>query len=582
MKTNNKQLAQFLLDSGLVEEKDIQSAQKNTTGEKWADTLVSSEKITDEQLSKAYAYINGIPYVNLENVFIPKDVLRIIPESIARKNNIVAFQQDKGKLKVAMLDPDDLPVIDFIRKKTESKIVPCLTSKQSIRKILNQYQKSLQTEFGEIIEKNSQTALVKNSGKEDLEKMATDLPVVKIVNTLIKHAILQLASDIHIEPKEGGITIRYRIDGILHDIMELPNKILPFIVARIKVLSNLKLDEHRLPQDGRFKIADDNLNVSFRVSVIPVYGGEKIVMRIFDESSKGFTLEQIGMEGRDLELVQAALRKSNGMILISGPTGSGKTTTLYTIIDLLNSRQVNINTIEDPIEYRMPGVNQTQANAKIGLTFSSGLRSLLRQDPDIIMVGEIRDTETAEIAAHSAMTGHLVLSTVHTNSASGAFPRLIDMGVEPFLVASTLNLVIAQRLVRKVCPHCAISFKLDKEQIKTLEKKIDADTLKALLEKDHSISPKLEGVHSLEDITFRKGKGCDRCAQSGYKGRIGIFEVLEVDDEISKMITQEKSAVEIEEKVRSKGMRKIFEDGFLKAALGITTIEEILRVSDEQ
>ncbi|MEA3273530.1 MAG: GspE/PulE family protein [Patescibacteria group bacterium] len=581
MKTNNNQLAQFLLDSGLVKEKDIQSAQKNTPGEKWADALVSSEKITDEQLRKAHAYIAGIPYVNLENVFIPKEVLRIIPESIARKNNIVAFQQDKGKLKVAMLNPNDLPVIDFIRKKTESKIVPCLTSKQSIQKVLNQYQKSLQAEFGEIIETNSQTALVKNSEKEDLEKMATDLPVVKIVKTLIKHAILQLASDIHIEPKEDGITIRYRIDGILHDIMDLPKKILPFIVARIKVLSNLKLDEHRLPQDGRFKITDDNLNVSFRVSVIPVYGGEKIVMRILDESSKGFTLEQIGMEGRGLELVQAAVRKPNGMILISGPTGSGKTTTLYTIIDLLNSRQININTIEDPIEYRMSGVNQTQANAKIGLTFSTGLRSLLRQDPDVIMVGEIRDTETAEIAAHAAMTGHLVLSTVHTNSAAGAFPRLIDMGVEPFLVASTLNLVIAQRLVRKVCPHCATSFKLDKEQIKTLAKKMDVNALNTLLEKDPRISEKSGGAHSLEDITFRKGKGCDRCAQSGYKGRIGVFEVLEVDEEIAKMITQEKSAVEIEETVRNKGMRKMLEDGFLKAALGVTTIEEVLRVADE-
>lgn len=581
MKNNDQQLIQFLLDSDLVGEKDIKEAQKNTTGEKWTDFLVSSKKITDEQLRKADAYVNGIPYVNLENIFIPKDVLRIIPESIAKKNNIVAFQKDKDKLKVAMIDPDDLPVIDFIRKKTESKIIPCLTSKQSIQKVLNQYQKSLQMEFGEIIEKNFQTALVKNKDKTDLEKIATDLPVIKIVNTLIKHAILQSASDIHVEPKEGGVIVRYRIDGILHDIMELPQKILPFIVARLKVLSSLKLDEHRLPQDGRFKIVDDSLNVSFRVSVIPVYGGEKVVMRILDESSKGLTLNQIGVEGRDLEIIEEAIRKPNGMILVSGPTGSGKTTTLYTIIDLLNSRKVNINTIEDPIEYRMPGVNQTQVNAKIGLTFSAGLRSLLRQDPDIIMVGEIRDTETAEIAAHAAMTGHLVLSTVHTNSAAGAFPRLIDMGIEPFLVASTLNLVIAQRLVRKVCPYCATSYNLDEKQAKVLEKKIDMEALNKFLKNDSRISEKLKNITSLKDISFRKGKGCDRCVQSGYKGRLGIFEVIEVDDEISKMITQEKSANEIEDRVREKGMRKMFEDGFLKAVLGITTLEEVLRAAEE-
>ena len=436
-----------------------------------------------------------------------------------------------------------------------------MASQSSIGKVLNQYQKSLEAEFGEIIEKNSQTALIKGSGTKDLAKAATDLPVVKIVSTLIKHAIVQLASDIHVEPNEEGVIVRYRIDGMLHDIMTLPKEILPFIVARIKVLSSLKLDEHRLPQDGRFKITNDNLNVSFRVSVIPVYGGEKVVMRVLDESSKGLTLEQIGLDGELLEIVQRNIRRPNGMILISGPTGSGKTTTLYTMVDLLNSREVNINTIEDPIEYRMPGVNQTQVNPKIGLTFAIGLRALLRQDPDIMLVGEIRDKETAEISAHAAMTGHLVLSTIHTNSAAGAFPRLVDIGIEPYLVASTVNLVIAQRLVRKVCPNCVTSFKLDKEQIESLGKILDFNSLLEIVKNDPRIPEEIVKSASIEEMLFKKGAGCERCNNSGYKGRIGIFEILEVDEEIAKMVTQEKSMGELEKQAKSKGMKLMLEDG---------------------
>jgi type IV pilus assembly protein PilB len=583
MPKTNDQLAQFLLDSGLVTKTEIEEAQKAVPSKKWAQFLVEKKIISDEQLHKAYAYVNGIPYVDLENVLISKEVLRVIPESIARKNNIVAFQKEDGRLKVAMLDPDNLPVIDFIRKKTEFKIIPCLTSQKSIAKVLNQYQKSLQAEFGEIIEKNSQTALIKNGGssEDDLKKAAADLPVVKIVNTLIKHAILQLASDIHIEPLEEGMIVRYRIDGILHDTMNLSKEILPFIVARIKVLANLKLDEHRLPQDGRFKMAEENADISFRVSILPVYGGEKVVMRVLDESSKGLTLEQMGMDGKALEAVQVAFRRPNGMILVSGPTGSGKTTTLYTVLDILNSREVNISTVEDPIEYRMPGVNQTQVMAKIGLTFSAGLRSLLRQDPDIIMVGEIRDAETAEIAAHAAMTGHLVLSTIHTNSAAASLPRLIDMGVEPFLVATTLNVVIAQRLVRKICPNCQENYRLDKDQLNSLSQMADLNQLITFLKKDPRSAKEAAKMKNLTSIDFRHGKGCERCNQTGYKGRAGVFEVLEVDDEIAKMISKGQNSLDIETRAREKGMRTMFEDGFLKAILGITTIEEVLRVTRE-
>ena len=581
MKTDNKKLAQFLVDSGLLELQDIEKAEQEAGEKSWTKHLTDKGKISEEQLSKAYAYITGIPYVNLDNVFIPKNVLRIIPESIAKKNNIVAFQKEKGRIKVAMLDPEDLPVIDFIRKKTGVKIVPCLTSRESIHKVLNQYQKSLRVEFSEIIDKNSRTALAKNEGEQDLKKVATDLPVIKIVDTLIKHAILQQASDIHIEPNEEGVVVRYRIDGILHDAMTLPKEILPFVVARVKVLSNLKLDEHRLPQDGRFKMLDEDLNYSFRVSVIPVYGGEKVVMRILNESSKGLTLEQVGFEGRALEIVQSNIRKPHGMVLISGPTGSGKTTTLYTMIDIVNSREVNISTVEDPIEYRMPGVNQTQVNSKIGLTFSAGLRSLLRQDPDIIMVGEIRDSETAEIAAHAAMTGHLVFSTIHTNSAAGAFPRLIEMGVEPFLVASTVNVVIAQRLVRRICPNCTAAYALDEAAISSLERSLDVDAIMEVIQLDPRVAQKLETAKTFSKIPLQKGAGCDHCGQSGYKGRVGIFEVLEADDEISKLISQEKTSLEIENLARKKGMLTMLEDGFIKVITGVTTLEEVLRVTKE-
>lgn len=576
MKNDGAQLAQFLVESGMVTAQDLQEAQQQS-GERWEDYLIEEGKIEDKKLRKANAYVMGIPFVDLENLVIEESVLRIIPEAIARKNNIVAFAKEGNEIKVAMLDPGDLSVIDFIRKKTESKIVPCITSKESMERVLRQYQKSLRAEFGEIIADSSKTVLARTQEGANLEKIATDLPVIKIVSTLIKHAIIQLASDIHIEPTEDKVVVRYRIDGILNDIMNLPIEVLPFIVARIKVLSNLKLDEHRLPQDGRFKIKEEDLDVSFRVSIFPVYGGEKVVMRILNESVKGLTLEQVGLFGEALEKVHAGLHKSYGMILISGPTGSGKTTTLYTMIDLLNSREVNICTIEDPIEYRIPGINQTQVNFKIGLTFAQGLRSLLRQDPDIILVGEIRDKETAEIAAHASMTGHLVFSTIHTNSAAGAFTRLIDIGIEPFLVASTVTLVAAQRLVRRICTNCVEGYYLNTEQVETLRKSMNVDLMMKNLEARGALPKELVGK-KLEEIEFKRGAGCDRCLKSGFKGRIGIFEVLDVDDEIAKMITEEKNAREIDQKAQEKGMLTMAEDGLLKAMLGITTVEEMLRV----
>ena len=580
MQVNSKQLKEFLLDAGLVDESIVNDAVKESekTGKKLGDLLLEKKAIEEEDLRKMYAYILGIPFVNLEKEIIPKEVLQLIPEPIAQKNNIVAFQKNDRELRVAMINPDDIQTIDFIKKKTGFKISPCFTSKGSIDAVLKQYKKSLQAEFGDIINKSAKDV----TDQEDLEKIAQDLPIIRIVDTFLKHAIMQSASDIHIEPDEKEVRVRYRIDGILHDAMTLPKQVMPGIVARIKVLANLKLDEHRIPQDGRFKIEDDKGRISFRVSVLPIFDGEKIVMRILDETSKGLTLEKMGLWGSSLEKVHMAIKKPNGMILVTGPTGSGKTTTLYTAMDILNTPEVNVSTIEDPVEYRMPRVNQTQVRANVGMTFASGLRSLLRQDPDIIMVGEIRDNETMQIAINAAMTGHLVLSTLHTNSAAAAIPRMIDMKAEPFLIASTVNVVVAQRLVRKVCQDCKKEYKLTKAQAEDLAGSIDPkDVFKTIKESTAVELKGLQGINDYTEMTLYKGPGCDRCNQEGYKGRIGIYEVLGVSQKIQKAITESATADEIEAIAKEEGMHTMIVDGMIKALWGMTTIEEVLRVTKE-
>jgi type IV pilus assembly protein PilB len=591
MRIENGQLLEFIQDSGMVKIKDLEGAfkeaQKNK--EKLGDILLQKKLISEVDLRKIYAYILGIPFVDLTKEIVSQEVLQIIPEPIAKKYKIVAFEKSNRELKIAMLNPEDIQTVDFIRKKTGLKIITCLASEESIENILKYYEKSLKAEFGEIIDK-SLTEIKGdeeniNAGTEkDLEKIAQGLPIIKVVDTLIKHAILQSASDIHIEPEEKRVQVRYRIDGILHDAMVLPKQTQQGIAARIKVLSNLKLDEHRIPQDGRFKIEKDNLKISFRVSVLPIFDGEKIVMRILNESSKGLTLEQMGLTGKALETIHRHIKKPNGMILVTGPTGSGKTTTLYTIMDILNTSEVNISTIEDPIEYRMPRINQTQVYPKVGLTFSAGLRALLRQDPDIIMVGEIRDNETMEMAIHSAMTGHLVLSTLHTNSAAGTLPRLIDMGAEPFLLSSTINVIMAQRLVRRLCPECRKEYFLSQDELKNLKDNYDMERILEMINKSGVVkTEKIEtkGDENWKKIKFFKAVGCEQCEKEGYHGRLGIYEVLEVDDEIEKMISQKSSKEEIENKAKAKGMLTMVEDGFIKAAEGATSLEELLRVTRE-
>lgn len=592
MRVDNKQLKDFLLDSELLNPKEIEEAFRSAEKNKqlMGDILLEKNVISSEELNKLYAYILGTPFVDISKETISPEILKIIPEPIAKKYKIVAFDKGDGNLKVAMLNPDDLQTIEFIKKKTGLSITPCLTTEEGIMSALKQYEKSLKAEFGDMIgleekgddiTKGAISQKIDKSSDKKLSKEAEDLPVIKVVDTLIKHAILESASDIHIEPDEKEVRVRYRIDGILHDAMTLPRAIMSGIIARIKVLSNLKLDEHRLPQDGRFKIINEEYKISFRVNILPIFDGEKVVMRLLDESSKGLTLEKMGLQGNALEVVHREVTKPNGMILVTGPTGSGKTTTLYTIMDILNTSTVNISTVEDPVEYRMPRVNQTQINSKIGLTFAASLRALLRQDPDIIMVGEIRDEETMEIAMHAAMTGHLVLSTLHTNSAAGTLPRLLDMGAEPFLVASTTNVVIAQRLVRKLCNECRVEYTLDEKEVETLEKNFDTKRMIEMLAASEQTKDKIGIKKGWGSIKFYRPKGCKRCNDEGYKGRIGIYEVLEVSEEIEKLITQASSAETIEKKAIELGMLTMIEDGFTKAVQGTTSIEEVLRVTKE-
>ncbi|HDJ30377.1 MAG TPA: hypothetical protein ENF31_00160 [bacterium] len=578
MQVEPKRLKAFLLDAGLVEEKQFDKALKKAqkTGKRVEDVLISEGLVSQEELIRLKAYILGIPFVNLEKEKIPPEVLKIIPEPIARSHNIIAFRKKGKDLEVAMLDPEDLRTIEFIRKKANLRILPRLTNPASIKNALRQYQKTLEAEFGELIKKEAGgIKVIKEKPLEEekeLKKVAEELPVIRIVDTLIRHAILQRASDIHIEPTEKEVLVRYRIDGILREAMTLPKKAASGIVARIKVLSNLKLDEHRLPQDGRFKVESEDYKYSIRVSILPTINGEKVVMRLLSETAKAYTLEELGLRGEALEKVQRALRKPVGMILVTGPTGSGKTTTLYAMMEILNTPEVNISTIEDPVEYRMPRVNQTQVNPKIGLTFASGLRSLLRQDPDILMVGEIRDSETASLAINAALTGHLVLSTLHTTNAAGAIPRLIDMKAEPFLISSTLNIVLAQRLVRRLCEEKQ-SYTLKKSEIKSLEKYCDTSMILKVLKEEGLARPK----DTLADITFFRPKPSKDCPD-GYSGRIGIFEVLAVSESIKELINKSATADEIQAQARKEGMRTMIEDGFIKAAQGITSIEEVLRV----
>jgi len=577
---SQKQIKNILDKTNILKAEDFDKFSKEAanSGKKIENYLVEKKIITSLSLYENAAKFFNVPFVNLKGQTIRKNILLSIPEPIATTHNLIAFDGDDKEVKIATLNPDNLEILEFIRKKTGLNPKVYLTNPDSIKESLRQYHKNLKAEFDYLTKGEKEGQAGADGGQKELKKLAEDLPVVRMVDTLLEYAIYQEASDIHIEPEKKDMIVRYRIDGILHNVMTLPKNTQSGIIARIKILAKLKVDEHRLPQDGRFKIANKDYKVAFRVSIIPTFDGEKIVMRLLNEKAQILNLEQLGFQPKSLELIKRNITKPHGMILVTGPTGSGKTTTLYTILNLLNTPKVNISTVEDPIEYRMPRVNQSQINPKIGFTFATGLRALLRQDPDIIMVGEIRDEETAEIAVHAAMTGHLVLSTLHTNDAVTTLPRLHDMNIPAFLIATTTNVIIAQRLVRKICPNCIQSYNLDKEAINELDKHLNVHHLLKTLIEEKTIVDSNKG---LESILFYRGKGCKKCNNSGYKGRIGIYETLEITDAVSKLILEKADPAKIKEQADKQNMLTVIEDGFIKAKNGITTIEEIMRVSKE-
>lgn len=547
-------------------------AQVQQSGETLDVLVERSGVVREEDLMKAKAVLYNVPAVDLFGKIVRAEILNIIPQELATNYRMVAFARDGNDVSVAMADPTNfqaLEAIEFLARKDSLAIKYFITSEASLKYIFRQYE-SLSAEVEEALKgaeegASKQLESIDISGG-NLEEVVKTAPVSKIVSVVMRHAVEGKASDVHIEPVGNETRIRYRIDGILHTSLVLPKHVHSSLVARIKVLSNLKIDETRVPQDGRFRMNIDGRDVDYRVSTLPLINNEKVVMRILDTSSNLINLQNLGFDGRNLEVMKDATTRSHGMFLITGPTGSGKSTTLYALLNLMNEEGVNIITLEDPVEYYMEGINQSQVNPEVGLTFAAGLRSILRQDPDIIMVGEIRDNETAALAVHAALTGHIVLSTLHTNDAFGAVPRLIDMKIEPFLIASSLNIVMAQRLVRRVCQYCKKNISMPKD----LEDEVVATISslpKTAIPKDADLT---------RPMKFWEGQGCVRCENTGYKGRVSISEVLEVNEAIKKIIVGGGNLIEnMQQSFISQGMFLMKQDGIFKSLQGLTTISEV-------
>ena len=532
----------------------------------------------------------GTPFVEIEPKDIPDEVLKRIPEHIARQYNVVLFAVDEdGAPMLAMEDPDDVQALNFIQKEIGYNLRVFLATKSNILDCLENYRGDVNDELDEVIAIQRDDSDAENAKEEEF---AEDSPIAQTVNLLLEYAIKSHASDIHIEPREEFVQVRYRIDGVLREVNKLPHNVLGALVSRIKILSNLKIDERRVPQDGRFKIKVSGKQYALRVSTLPIADGEKIVMRVLDESNQAISLEKLGYWGLSLATIKNAMAQPNGMILVTGPTGSGKSTSLFSVLSELNTPDVNISTIEDPVEYKIPGVNQTQTNAKAGMTFASGLRALLRQDPNIIMVGEIRDGETANLGVQAALTGHLVFSTLHTNNAATCLPRLLDMDIEPFLIASTVKAVIGQRLVRRLCQSCRQAYTPSQEELNYITQmfNITPESMPHLHElEEQAASESIGGDTPMgtTDTTIVQlwkpsPEGCDECGHNGFKGRVGIYEVLGISVAIQKMITANATSNDIQEQAISEGMITMQMDGLIKSFRGVTTIEEILRATREQ
>ncbi len=581
---SQQQVEEQILQAGIISEADLKSlraeaAQKNTP---LLSLLEERHLINDEDLTKIQANVAGSPYVNLTKLVVKPEILAILPKSIANNYRAVPFGMSQGKLAVAMLDPSNLQAVDYLSRKIGQNLIVYMSSQSGIDRVLSQYPNEVTSDVKEAIKNAGEDSIdIKSSEPEKLKNLVQDAPITRALAAIMDYAAKMKASDIHIEPRQNDLKIRYRVDGILQEAMTLPKSIEPALVSRIKILSNLKIDEHRVPQDGQFQFHSNGTEIDLRVAIAPIVWGEQIVIRLLDKNNSIISLDSLGFKGRGLRLINEGIHKPHGMVLSTGPTGSGKSTTLYAAVQAIKDSSINIVTLEDPVEYKMDGVNQIQVNPEVGLDFAAGLRSILRQDPNVIMVGEIRDKETAELAVQSALTGHVVLSTLHTNSASGVLPRLLDMGIEPFLISSTVNTVIGQRLIRRLCSNCKTSVKATTAEIESIN-----SCLEGVLAKDKAdLSRVAEDIGydnlpiaSKTEYNLYKANACEQC-HNGYQGRVGICEVFNMTPTMEKLLTKRASTDEIQGQAQKDGMITMKQDGYLKALVGLTTLEEVARVA---
>ncbi|AGL62360.1 MAG: ATPase, T2SS/T4P/T4SS family [Candidatus Saccharimonas aalborgensis] len=574
-----EKLVKLLTEEGLVSTDVIQSATTEAagSGKTLLTVLTEQDAIDDELLTHAIAQVSGVPYVNLSNSVIDQGILSLLPSDIAERFMAVPLAEVQNRLAVAMIDANNVQAVDYLANRIQRPLKVFMASEAGVRHVLDQYKTDLSSV--DVAAEVSQKEAAQEETK-DIKTIVQDSPISRALSTILEYAVKSRASDIHIEPFEKALKIRCRVDGVLREVMQLPKSIEPALISRIKILSNLKIDEHRTPQDGQFAVKVGNKEVDLRIAISPVVWGEQVVIRLLDKSGNSFDLEEMGYAGRALRTIQKGVKKPNGMLLTSGPTGSGKSTSLYALIKEIKDETINIVTLEDPVEYKMDGVNQIQVNAEVGLTFASGLRSILRQDPNVVMVGEIRDGETANLAVQAALTGHLVFSTLHTNSAAGVLPRLLDMGIEPFLIASTVNTIIGQRLVRRVAPQ------RDAYWSSPLETKSILDTVGHLLPKTKEEVARVSADLGYKDLplagqtayTLVKGRDTPSTPR-GYTGRAGLYEVMDITEEIQDLIVARSTSADIQRKAVEQGMITMRQDGYLKALTGVTTLEEVNRVA---
>lgn len=563
MKVTNEKLKELLVAPGHIKEEVFISAVSEAEARKRdvLDLLISKDHIKDDQVGRLIAEDAGYPFANLRNEKIDDELLDIIPENVSKERGVIAFDQKDGYIRVGMLNMEDLDTLHMVEKKAGQKVKAYFVTEYDFKNALTRYKANIKVAFNKLLEKFA---------SPETTSVEKDSAIVEIVDSMLLYGYQNKASDIHIEPYNEKVLVRFRIDGIMHDVLEVPQDLSELILTRLKIMAKMRTDQHRAALDGKLKFKAQDEEVDVRVSIVPVTEGENVVMRLLSSTSRQFSLTDLGMLDRDLKKVQRTIKNPHGMIVVTGPTGSGKTTTVYAVMKILNTRDVHISTIEDPVEYDIEGISQIQVNQKTGLSFAKGLKAIVRQDPDIVMVGEVRDEETSNIAVNAAMTGHLVLTTLHANDAATTLPRLIDMDVEPYLVASTVNVIIAQRLVRQICPKCKASAKIDEETLRIIDMN---PSIKEMLKK--------KGHEDLTKIYIYKGMGCSLCHNKGVVGRLGIFEVMEMNEKIKDLVMKKKNADEITQMARETGMTSLLEDGVEKVLSGMTTMEEVIRVTKE-